>query len=216
MLCLVVLLVLGCLGQDVWGCSCGRRHPQAAYCSADFVIQGRFIGKTQHKTQEQGRVKYEIKTTKIFKAPDGMDDIQFLSTPLMESMCGFEHHISNKSQTFLITGHVVNGKLEIDQCNFIVPWASLSAAQKRGFQEVYRKACSCNIVPCYSGTCSLESDSQCLWTDVLVHWQEPLNGAQSKYMACVDQGNGLCTWESQKPSAIAARNKKAISATKEE
>uniref|UniRef100_A0A803JYH4 Metalloproteinase inhibitor 1 n=1 Tax=Xenopus tropicalis TaxID=8364 RepID=A0A803JYH4_XENTR len=198
MLGLVVLLVLGCLSQS-------------AYCNADFVIRARFIGKTQQKAEEPGRVTYEVKTTKIFKAPDGMDDIQFLSTPAMESLCGYEHKMSNKSQAFLITGHVMNGNLQIDQCNFIVPWASLSVAQRKGFQEVYPKSCSCSIVPCYSGTCSLESDNQCLWTDVLVNWMEPLNGSQSKYMACVDQGSGLCSWESQKPSAIAARNKAAAS-----
>ncbi|KAG8447010.1 hypothetical protein GDO86_014452, partial [Hymenochirus boettgeri] len=67
-----------------------------------------------------------------------------------------------------------------------------------GFQQWYKRNCKCEIIPCYSPPCGVTSKRQCLWTDMLLPRRDPMKANQVKYLACVNKGDGLCTWESQK------------------
>ncbi|KAM4662104.1 metalloproteinase inhibitor 1 [Discoglossus pictus] len=198
MLYLVALVILGCMGREAWSCSCAPKHPQTAYCNSPVVIRGKFIAQKEDNKRSD-YWEYEIKTTKLFKAPEELGEIRYLYTAKMESLCGYQHQSTNKSQEFMITGYVVEGKVMIGFCGFIVPWDSLSMQQKRGFQQVYQNNCNCQIVPCFSVPCETQNDRECLWTDSLMKRKSRYSeGTQASHMACVQSGNDMCVWQSQK------------------
>ncbi|CAI9536252.1 unnamed protein product [Staurois parvus] len=197
MFALVVLLVLGCLSQEAWSCSCGIRHPQSVYCDSAIVMRVKFVGQ---KVSEKisNRVQYRIKTTKIFKAPEGYEDIQDLYTSISESLCGYQHASTNKSEEFIVAGHIVDNNVFINSCSFIAPWASLTYCQKRGFLQAYAKNCECKIKQCSIPPCEVDDDRQCLWTDHLTRQKSSHSGHQAANLACVNNGNSLCIWDSLK------------------
>ncbi|XP_053551557.1 metalloproteinase inhibitor 1 [Bombina bombina] len=195
------LVIFACISKEAWSCRCALRHPQSAYCNSDVVIRAKFVGQTLHTTSDGTAtlVKYEIKTIKIFKAPAGIQDIQFLYTPQMDSLCGYSHHSTNKSEEFAVTGFVMNDRVHINLCGFITPWASLSPYQKKGFQQLYKENCQCQIIPCYSVPCETENNKQCLWTDLVMKQILKNNeGPQSSKLLCVENNDGFCVWESMK------------------
>ncbi|XP_077331700.1 metalloproteinase inhibitor 1 [Lithobates pipiens] len=194
---LVVLLVLGCLSQEAWSCSCGIRHPQSVYCDSAIVIRAKFVGQ-KISEKNNHRVHYQIKTTKVFKAPEGYDDIQDLYTAVSESMCGYQHTSTNKSEEFIIAGHIVDDDVFINSCSFIASWASMTYCQKRGFIHAYAKNCDCKIKQCSVPPCEIDDDRQCLWTDHLTRQKRAYSGHQAANLACVSNGNGLCIWDSLK------------------
>ncbi|PIO15217.1 hypothetical protein AB205_0203230, partial [Aquarana catesbeiana] len=139
---LVVLLVLGCLSQEAWSCSCGIRHPQSVYC--DSAI-----------------------------------------------------------------GHIVDKDVLINSCSFIAPWASMTYCQKRGFTHAYAKNCDCKIKQCSLPPCEIDDDRQCLWTDHLTRQKRAYTGHQAANLACVNNGNGLCIWDSLKSRVYSLSTKSA-------
>ncbi|XP_063792194.1 metalloproteinase inhibitor 1 [Pseudophryne corroboree] len=197
MICLVLLIVLGCWSWEAQSCSCGPRHPQAAYCDSEVVLRAKFIGQSDCEKRSQW-TKFEVKTTKIFKAPKDLDDIQFVYSAKQESMCGYQHTSTNKSEEFLISGNMVDGSVYITSCGFIAPWASLTYCQRRGYGQVYEKNCGCQIVPCHHLPCEISNDRQCLWTDMLMKPRSLYAGYQATKLACVDNGSGICIWDSLK------------------
>lgn len=196
MFALVVLLALGCLSQEAWSCTCGIRHPQSVYCDSAVVIRTKFVG--QKVIEKNHRIEYKIKATKVFKAPTGYEDIQYLYTAISESMCGYQHTSTNKSEEFIVAGHIMGSNVFINSCSFIARWASLTYCQKRGFAQVYAKNCDCKIKQCFAVPCELDDDSQCLWTDHLSKQKSVYSGHQAANSACVSNGNGLCIWDSLK------------------
>nr|DBA21273.1 TPA: hypothetical protein GDO54_017944 [Pyxicephalus adspersus] len=145
MFALVVLLVLSCLSQEVWSCSCsGPRHPQSVYCDSAIVIRTKFVGQKVSE-KNRTRMQYQIKTTKVFKAPEGFEDVQYLYTATAESLCGYQHTSTNKSEEFVLAGHIIDGEVFINTCSYIAPWASLTYCQKRGFMQMYAKNCECTV-----------------------------------------------------------------------
>ncbi|XP_006864344.1 PREDICTED: metalloproteinase inhibitor 1 [Chrysochloris asiatica] len=183
-------------------CTCVPHHPQMAFCNSDIVIRAKFMG-TAEVNQTSLYQRYEIKMTKMFKGFSALrdaSDIRFVYTPAMESVCGYFHKSQNRSEEFLIAGQLRNGFLHITTCSFIVPWSSLSSAQRRGFTKAYAAGCeACTVFPCSSVPCKLESDTHCLWTDQLLAGSE--KGFQSRQLACLPQQPGLCTWQSLRPWA---------------
>nr|KAF6294692.1 TIMP metallopeptidase inhibitor 1 [Pipistrellus kuhlii] len=124
-----------------------------------------------------------------------VSDIQFVHTPAMENLCGYSHRSQNRSEEFLIAGHLRGGQLHITICSYVVPWDSLSSAQRRGFTKLYSAGCEeCTIYPCSSIPCKLQSNNHCLWTDQLLTGSD--KGFQSRFLACLPQKQGLCNWQS--------------------
>nr|XP_033780048.1 metalloproteinase inhibitor 1 [Geotrypetes seraphini] len=194
------LLLLASSGPSE-ACSCFSAHPQTAYCNADVVIKARFVGANlNNSTSGQfGWTQYEIKMSKIFKGSDHITDLQFLYTPSEDSLCGYTHHSTNKSEEYVIIGHMSGGKVQISSCGFIRPWAGLSASQKRGIMQIYKDGCNCTIVPCIAMPCSISRDTECLWTDRFT--SRSWKAYQTQHYACLPQGSGTCTWQSMKPRA---------------
>ncbi|XP_054859717.1 metalloproteinase inhibitor 1 [Eublepharis macularius] len=194
-------LLLTLLWDPTAACSCAPRHPQTAYCNADIVIKAKFVGVSKQPMnisigEPVSWVRYEIKTTKVFKAPEVMQDVRFLYTPAVASVCGYEHNAPLKGEEYIIAGMLEGDRVMITACSFIQPWSQLSPAQKRGLSLTYSKGCSCMVVPCTSMPCSVTSDSQCLWTDGI--GSRIWDGSQAKRLACLPRSNtsDLCAWES--------------------
>ncbi|KAH0628923.1 hypothetical protein JD844_010566 [Phrynosoma platyrhinos] len=202
------LLIL--LGDPTETCSCAPRHPQSAFCYADVVIRGKFVAVSkEHVNISAGEpvwwMRHEIKTTKVYKGPEEMQDVRFLHTPAMESLCGYEYKGSPKGEEYVIAGMLEGDRVMITACSFIQPWAQLTLAQKRGLSSDYSKGCNCTIVPCISMPCSVNADNQCLWTDGIMSriWDD----FQAKRLACLPRAEkpSLCTWQSlsiQRPGAL--------------
>ncbi|XP_008151210.1 metalloproteinase inhibitor 1 isoform X1 [Eptesicus fuscus] len=194
------ILLLLCLTAPSRACTCVPSHPQMAFCNSDLVIKAKFIGTAEvnHTTLYQ---RYEIKMTKMFKgfnALGDVPDVQFVHTPAMESVCGYFHQSQNRSEEFLIAGHLWNGHLHITTCSYVVPWNSLSSAQRRGFTKLYSAGCEeCTVFPCSSIPCKLQSNNHCLWTDQLLTGSD--KGFQSRHLACLPQKPGMCNWQSLRP-----------------
>ncbi|XP_044287408.1 metalloproteinase inhibitor 1 [Varanus komodoensis] len=203
-------LLLMMLGDPTTACSCAPRHPQSAYCNADIVIKAKFVGVTKELVnisigEPVWWMRHEIKTTKVYKAPAHMQDVQFLYTPAMESVCGYEHKGTLKGEEYIITGMLEGDRVMITACSFIQPWAQLSVAQKRGLSSEYSKGCNCTVVPCIAMPCFVSSNNQCLWTDGIISriWDD----FQAKRLACLSQSESpsLCTWQSlsiQEPGSL--------------
>ncbi|XP_075705169.1 metalloproteinase inhibitor 1-like [Rhinoderma darwinii] len=202
MFSLVVLTILGCLSKEAWSCSCGPRHPQTVYCDSPIVFRAKFIGQKDSAEREHWN-EFEVKATKIFKAPKELEDIQFIYSPKMESLCGYQHSTTDKSKEFLVAATIVDNKVYINSCSFVVPWASLTMGQKRGFLQVYAKHCECQVKQCFSLPCQVDNDLQCLWTDPLMRKKSLYSGYQATTWACVNDGKGLCIWNSLKSRTYA-------------
>ena len=63
-----------------------------------------------------------------------------ITTPSSESWCGVP---LNASKTYLISGQIMSGQLEINACNLISPWDSVTDQVKAGLYGDYD--CRCNI-----------------------------------------------------------------------
>ncbi|XP_075041613.1 metalloproteinase inhibitor 1 [Mixophyes fleayi] len=206
---LVILVILGCLSWEARSCTCGPRHPQSAYCDAAVVLRAKFIGQTDSEKKEHW-TQFEVKTTKVFKAPEALQDIQYVYSGKEESLCGYQHTSTNKSEEFVVAGMMVDGSVYITSCSFIAPWSSLTYCQKRGLMNVYEKNCGCQIVQCFSLPCEITNDLQCLWTDPLMQRKSLYSGHQASNWACVNNGSGLCLWDSLKSRLYAPISKKQV------
>ncbi|XP_077185543.1 metalloproteinase inhibitor 1-like [Paroedura picta] len=200
-------LLLSLLGDPAAACSCAPRHPQTAFCNADVVIKGKFVGVSKQPLnisigEPVWWVRYEFKTTKVYKGPEEMQDVRFLNTPAMESVCGYEHKAPLKGEDYVVAGMLEGDDVMITSCSFIQPWAQLSPAQRRGLSLKYSKGCNCTIMACTSMPCTLTSDSQCLWTDGIMTriW----DGSQAKRLACLPRSDSLCAWQSLSPQGQTA------------
>ncbi|XP_050783946.1 metalloproteinase inhibitor 1 isoform X1 [Gopherus flavomarginatus] len=204
------------LGDPTDACSCAPQHPQTAFCQADVVIRGRFMGITplshnSSRGESVPWVRYEIKTTKIYKGFEPLTDVHFVDTPALESVCGYQHPAPLKGEEYLIMATQQDERLTVSACSFVRPWGRVPPSQRRGVSQAYEGGCACQVLPCLFMPCSLSGDAQCLWTDGLLDrsWQGP----QAQRLACLprpSQGappgaDPFCTWEplkSRLPGAL--------------
>ncbi|XP_020832124.1 metalloproteinase inhibitor 1 [Phascolarctos cinereus] len=193
----LTFLLLATTRQPVKACSCGPRHPQEDFCRSDVVVTAKFLSVPQ-LNHTLHHLQYKIKVIKKFKGFDAVGGItlvpKFLTTPAEESLCGYRHKALSKNQEYLVAARLLEGQLYVTTCSFVRPWSSLSPAQQLGFNQTYATGCSCQVQHCLSVPCSVESDTNCLWTDSLT--SSPGEGSQSLHMACLPSKSSLCSWKS--------------------
>ncbi|XP_006036368.1 metalloproteinase inhibitor 1 [Alligator sinensis] len=197
------LALLLARGSPTSACSCAPQHPQSAYCQADLVLRARFMGLSQASSNASASyVRYEIKTSKVLKGPVSGQDLRYLETPTLESLCGYQHAAPLRGEEYVVAASFEDGRATVTSCSFIQPWAELSLGQHRGLMQAYEKGCHCQVLPCQALPCTVTSDSQCLWMDRLSGhgWQ----GTQAQRFACLPHsrsppgptpGLPLCTWQ---------------------
>lgn len=201
-----VALLLLAQGTPSEACSCAPQHPQSAFCHSQVVVRGRIVGiekmRRENSTDEEPSfLRLQIKVSKVFKGFDLKPELEYLYTPIHESLCGYSHPSNNKSEEFLFSGHIVNDMVMISVCGFNSPISKLTPSQKRGLTHIYKTGCGCEIVPC-NGPCAVTKSNQCLWTDALM--SRSWVAHQALHLACTEKSNGNCVWESMKSRAGAA------------
>uniref|UniRef100_A0A8C3FW27 Metalloproteinase inhibitor 2 n=1 Tax=Chrysemys picta bellii TaxID=8478 RepID=A0A8C3FW27_CHRPI len=136
------------------------------------------------------RIQYEIKQIKMFKGPD--KDIELIYTAPSSAVCGVSLDTGGKKEYLIAGKSEGNGKMHITLCDFIVPWDSLSATQKKSLNQRYQMGCECKISRCPSIPCFVSSSDECLWTDWVT--EKNINGRQAKHYACIKRSDGSCAW----------------------
>ncbi|XP_070245301.1 metalloproteinase inhibitor 2 [Bos mutus] len=189
-------LLLGTLLPRADACSCSPVHPQQAFCNADIVIRAKAVNKKEVDSGNDiygnpiKRIQYEIKQIKMFKGPD--QDIEFIYTAPSSAVCGVSLDIGGKKE-YLIAGKAEgNGNMHITLCDFIVPWDTLSATQKKSLNHRYQMGCECKITRCPMIPCYISSPDECLWMDWVT--EKNINGHQAKFFACIKRSDGSCAW----------------------
>ncbi|KPP67205.1 metalloproteinase inhibitor 3-like [Scleropages formosus] len=155
-----------------------------------MVIRAKVVGKKLLKDSSYSTMRYTVKQMKMYKGFDKVQYVQHIYTHASESLCGVKFEM-NKHQ-YLITGRVYDGKIYTGLCNFNEKWDQLSQSQKKGFSHRYQQGCNCRIKTCHSLPCFVTSKSECLWTDMISHFEAP--GFQSRHYACVRKKEGYCSW----------------------
>ncbi|CAM5155408.1 unnamed protein product [Eretmochelys imbricata] len=192
----LLLLLLGRAARPADACSCSPVHPQQAFCNADLVIRAKAVsGKEVDSGNDVygnpiKRIQYEIKQIKMFKGPD--KDIELIYTAPSSAVCGVSLDTGGKKEYLIAGKSEGNGKMHITLCDFIVPWDSLSATQKKSLNQRYQMGCECKISRCPSIPCFVSSSDECLWTDWVT--EKNINGRQAKHYACIKRSDGSCAW----------------------
>ncbi|MGH0185124.1 UNVERIFIED_CONTAM: hypothetical protein FKN15_017400 [Acipenser sinensis] len=85
------------------------------------------------------RIQYEIKQLKMFKGPDKL--IMAVFTAPSSAVCGVTLETNGKKE-YLISGKAEGDeKMHVTLCDFIIPWESLSATQKKSLNQRYQMGC---------------------------------------------------------------------------
>ncbi|KAJ8371358.1 hypothetical protein SKAU_G00113860 [Synaphobranchus kaupii] len=150
----LVVLLLWRVEDVAEACSCSPVHPQQAFCNADIVIRAKVVGGKEVDSGNDiygnpiKRIQYDIKQIKMFKGPER--DIEAIFTAPFSAVCGVNLDTNGKKE-YLIAGKAeVNGKMHVTLCDFIVPWETMSATQKKSLSQRYEMGCECKITRCPS------------------------------------------------------------------
>ena len=134
-----------------------------------------------------------------------------ITTPLHESLCGITF---NTSETYLIFGHIQNGRLVVNLCNYILPWKETSNQIKAGIYGDFD--CRCNIETRIKSTSDISDPSEmtneknngaspvktsstCIWE---MYPDEPIDECALNFLTCrklvnaieVDNEKKECVW----------------------
>ncbi|XP_068193504.1 metalloproteinase inhibitor 2-like [Antennarius striatus] len=195
--CFVTLAVLFVwrVEEIAQACSCSLAHPQQAFCNSDVVIRARLIGEVEVDVGNDiygnpiKRIKYDIKQIKMFKGPS--QDIDAIYTAPSSAVCGVS--LDTNGKEFLITGKLeADGTMHVTLCDFIQPWESTSATQRKSLTQRYAMGCDCKITHCSSIPCVISSPAECLWTDWVT--EKTIKGKQAKHYACIKRSDNSCAW----------------------
>ncbi|KAL7860258.1 hypothetical protein AOLI_G00166070 [Acnodon oligacanthus] len=192
----LLALLLWRLGEVAEACSCAPAHPQQAYCTADVVIRAKVTGQKEVLTGSDTygnpikKIQYDIKQLKMFKGPS--QEISAIFTAPTSAVCGVALESDGKSE-YLVTGKLESdGTVHVTLCDFIVPWNSLTPAQRKGFDVRYETGCGCRIVRCSSVPCSVSDPVECLWTDWIT--ESTVQGPQAQHYTCIKRNDNSCAW----------------------
>ncbi|KAM7363562.1 tissue inhibitor of metalloproteases [Cochliomyia hominivorax] len=172
-LILAFMAILMFYSTPTSACSCMPSHPQSIYCKADYVIVIRALRKSTRLVKHQVAYKVEIK--KSYKmTPEGHKILKHgrLLTPLEDSMCGVNLTLG---KLYVIAGQGT----QLNSCHYIKEYQQMSIIERRGFSGVYRKACSCEVKPCFGNSCLnyVETASGCKWS--------PFAKCETEFSACM-------------------------------
>ncbi|XP_062331384.1 metalloproteinase inhibitor 2a [Osmerus eperlanus] len=148
-LCTLVVLILWRAEEIAEACSCAPVHPQQAFCNADIVIRAKVVGEKEVDTGNDiygnpiKRIQYEVKQIKMFKGPD--QDVESVFTAPVSAICGVTLDTSGKKE-YLISGKAeAGGSVHVTLCDYIMPWDTMSPAQKKSLSQRYQMGCDCKV-----------------------------------------------------------------------
>ncbi|PFX34212.1 metalloproteinase inhibitor 3-like [Stylophora pistillata] len=161
---LYITLLLGAvITIDASQCSCPERHPQEAFCGAQFVIRAKVL--SQEEYQENFTHIFDLRILKTYKGGYRLHEVESVNvygsrqrslfakayTFTLDSLCGVK---LNNNKVYLISGQIKKGKLELNQCHWNQEWSQITVRQRLGVMRFYRENCACQISPCYTVFCN--------------------------------------------------------------
>lgn len=176
-------------------CSCVPAHPQQHYCHSVVVIRAKVSGEKIVIGSEDAYKwrQYEIEHIKMFKGFGKVKDAQYVYTPVDSSLCGVRLKANSQMQYFMTGDVLKDGKILISLCNYVLPWENLSMEQRESLNHGYLMNCACEIIPCFSPSCTKSIRNECLWTDWLL--ERKVYGNQAQHFICKKYENGTCSWQ---------------------
>ncbi|XP_015511793.1 tissue inhibitor of metalloproteinase [Neodiprion pinetum] len=175
--------------MKVEACSCQYSHPQTHFCQAEFVILARVM---KHIPGDSYETAYRVKIHKKFKlsheAERSLKD-GLLYTASSDGMCGVS---LQRGLTYVISGHVSDGKPRFNLCGLVMPWPKVSPRQRKGFRMLYHHNCVCSIqyTAWHNKGAALANGArkQCLWEST-----PGPQDCQEQHGLCM-KGPAGCSW----------------------
>jgi len=163
MLTIVLLIFLTSYPADnvVETCSCFPAHPQELFCNSEFVIHALITSKARIKSTSKlvSMKSHSLTIIEVFRGNEALHHILMntdspkedipkkleyieanITTPASESLCGIQ---LNYTESYLIFGQIRNNELQVNMCNFISTWGTVTNQVKSGIYGDYD--CSCKI-----------------------------------------------------------------------
>lgn len=181
-------------------CSCMPEHPQNAYCRSDYVVKAvveRQEIKGSNFTTEYGTFDidpqriYHVRVLQTFKRGNSgltQGKTAKITTSVSESSCGAT---LRRGATYLLSGHVYDGKSHIGLCSWYTEWKNVTPKQQKGLLSLYDFNCQCEIQQCWSSSCRTVSQRlSCDWPMVML----PHHDCLAQHSVCTKAGNGSCFW----------------------
>ncbi|KAJ8317744.1 hypothetical protein KUTeg_005648 [Tegillarca granosa] len=158
-----VMLIIGCVVQEIHGCSCAFNHPQNQFCNAEFVIRAKALSVRQLQTviekpvlnssisliTDFDRTIYAVKVIESFKVYVNVTknfvslkgrfeegEIVDLFTTSSSASCGIQLNTKDKLQ-YLLTGYRRDGKYRINNCLWNSLWKYLDKCKKQRLGSKY-------------------------------------------------------------------------------
>lgn len=185
---LIVVLIIGCIAEETYGCSCFFDHPQNEFCKTEFVIRAKAISVQKQSQPPQilpgpgaappnpltidfDTTIYTVKIIESFKGPFEIGDEVTLYTPESSASCGVDLNTTQKLQ-YLLTGYHRQGKYRINSCQWNSLWATLHKCHKQRLGskdnsyllssrsvDLYRN--NCKPSSCKIKLCSSQNENEC-------------------------------------------------------
>uniref|UniRef100_A0A8C2ZU73 Metalloproteinase inhibitor 2 n=1 Tax=Cyclopterus lumpus TaxID=8103 RepID=A0A8C2ZU73_CYCLU len=181
----LVILFLWRVEEIAEACSCSPAHPQQAFCNSDVVIRAKVVGKQEVDVGND-----------IYGNPSSASSMTSNKSRYVDeanvSLCGVS--LEHNGKEYLITGTTLTTFKYYAHhlCDFLEPWETLSATQKKSLTQRYEMGCECKITRCTSIPCMISSPAECLWTDWVI--EKTVNGGQAKHFACIKRSDDSCAW----------------------
>ena len=134
---LLTILAFVCMISVSMSCSCLPTDVKHQFCASDFALEIKVSTKSQI-TENSNEIWFGTNVTQIFKADDRMK-IPIISgkiyTTDSSAACGryFENGVS-----YIVTGYLHNGKLNVNLCGFGQQLNHLNAEEKQFFDKDYK------------------------------------------------------------------------------
>ncbi|XP_012270738.1 tissue inhibitor of metalloproteinase [Orussus abietinus] len=141
--CLVGLSSLVLPFQEAEACSCVPTHPQTHFCESDFVA---VVRVRKFFLINEYEIAYQVKVSRIFKATPKAElalKRGLLLTPTLDAMCGVNLDLGD---TYVVSGRTNGDKPTISICGLTLRWSEVTSRQRKGFRQLYRYGCVCEIL----------------------------------------------------------------------
>ncbi|XP_071491392.1 metalloproteinase inhibitor 3-like [Diadema antillarum] len=137
-------------------------------------------------------VTFNMTLREIFKGKEELVDLTTVtvSTAASGAMCGIPH--LDEEETYLITGFVWDGEINIGLCSsWVEPFKSLTAFQKRGLRKLYKTTCDdCKVCTPF------DMNQEC--TQHVGCWATESSSCFMRNAICMRSSKGKCSWKKSK------------------
>ncbi|XP_077985150.1 metalloproteinase inhibitor 2-like [Glandiceps talaboti] len=172
----------------------------------DVAMDTDYYSSYSDTSPDAARV-WTVRITKVYKGKQG--DLKSgreveLWTPVEDATCGIEY--LKKGAFYVFTGSFgsfYSDVLNINMCDWVVEWKSLTRKQKKGIKSTYLKNCQCEIYTCTLTDICMSIRSGTMFPPGWSDNEDDIDGCIAhaysycfvQHSACVPRKDGKCGWE---------------------